>query len=185
MEAQEFWKDVAGYEEVYQISSLGRVRSKDHYVKTGRYNGTRLAPGKLLKPNKSSHGYLFIKTSKKYGSKHLAIHRLVAQAFISNPNNYPDVNHKDEVKDNNRLENLEWCNHSYNAKYGTCQQRLLKYKQKAVCMIDLKTNQVLKTFISMKVAAREIGVSSVCISCACRGKSHTAGGYGWRYANGN
>ena len=181
---QEEWKDIKGFEGIYQISNYGNVRSVNHYVKTGN-NGMRLVKGRILKPFKTCNGYLFIKTSKKYGSKHLAIHRLVAITFIENPNNYPNVNHKDEVKDNNVFTNLEWCNHSYNALYGTCQERLRQYKQKRVNMIDKNTGTILKTFNSMKIAAEQLGIHKEQISSVCRGERKTAGGYKWRYANGN
>ena len=176
----EQWKDVKGYEGVYQVSNLGRVRSLDHYVKTG-HNGKRLSRGKVLKQDLTCNGYLFIKTSKKYKSKHLAVHRLVAKAFIENPKDLPDVNHKDETKHNNIATNLEWCNNSYNALYGTCQQRLTKYKQKPVEMVDKQTKNVVGVFNSMKEASETLSICKEQISAVCRGKRKTAGGYIWRY----
>lgn len=176
----EEWKTVDDFDGIYQVSNMGRVKSIDHVVKNGR--GKRIAKGKILKPHKSCHGYLFVKTSKKFGSKHLAVHRLVAKAFLDNPYNYPDVNHKDEVKDNNVVTNLEWCNHSYNALYGTCQERLLKYKQKKVNMIDANSGKIIRAFDSMKSVEEELGICKTQISMVCRGKRRTAGGYIWEYA---
>lgn len=177
-QSKEEWKDIVGFEGSYQVSNLGMVRSLAHYVKNG--HGRRLVYGKILKPYKSSHGYLFVALGKK--AKHRSVHRLVATAFIQNPQNLPDVNHKDENKSNNVSSNLEWCNHSYNALYGTCQERLRKYKQKAVEMMDKDTKIVIKTFESMKIAAESLGIHKEQISDVCRKKRKTAGGYIWRYA---
>ena len=177
-QSKEEWKDIKGYEGLYQVSNLGRVRSLDHYVKNG--HGNRLVHGKILKPYKSSHGYLFVALGKK--AKHRSVHRLVATAFIQNPQNLPEVNHKDENKSNNVSSNLEWCNHIYNALYGTCQERLRKHKQTAVEMIDKDTKIVIKTFESMKVAAESLGIHKEQISAVCRKQRKTAGGYIWRYA---
>jgi hypothetical protein len=135
--------------------------------------------GRILTPWKTKHGYLHVNLGRR-GKE--SIHRLVAMTFIPNPNNYPDVNHKDENKANNLASNLEWCNHSYNALYGTCQERLRKYKNTPVEMVDKITNKVLAVFESMKVAMQETGVNKVTISATCRGKRRIGGGYIWRYA---
>lgn len=134
---------------------------------------------KILTPWKTKFGYLHINLGR---NKKFAIHRLVATAFIENEKKLPDVNHKDENKANNKAENLEWCNHSYNALYGTCQERLLKHKNKAVAMIDKDTLSVIKVFESMKIAMRETGVNKSTISQICRGLKRTGGGYIWKYA---
>lgn len=111
----EIWKDVKGYEGLYQVSNLGRVRSLgfDKWHK-----------GKVLKPHIDGKGcYLMVGLHKENRMQHFNIHRLVACAFIPNPNKYPCVNHKDECKTNNCAENLEWCDYSYNALYGGAQYR--------------------------------------------------------------
>lgn len=175
---EEIWKDIDEFDGKYQVSNLGRVRSLDHYVRNG--HGNKIVHGKILKPYKNSHGYLFVALGRK--AKHRSVHRLVAIAFIPNPYKLPNINHKDENKANNVSTNLEWCNHSYNALYGTCQDRLRAHKNVPVYMIDKKTNIILKRFDSMKIAMEKTGVNKVTISSVCRGIRKTGGGYIWKYA---
>lgn len=175
---QEEWRDIKGFEGRYQVSDMGRVRSVSRVVRSGK-NKQRRMNGRVLIPWKTKHGYLHVNLGRR---GKVAIHRLVAKTFIPNPNNYPDVNHKDEDKANNIVSNLEWCNHSYNALYGTCQERLRKYKNTPVEMVDKVTHKVLAVFESMKVAMQETGVNKVTISTVCRGKRRIGGGYIWRYA---
>lgn len=177
----EEWKDIKGYEGLYQVSNLGRVRSVDHYANISNGN-KRFVKGRILKQWKNCNGYMCIKIWNKDKRKSFVVHRLVAIAFIENPHRLPDINHKDEVKQNNVVANLEWCNHSYNALYGSCQDRLRKYKQKQVDMINIETGKVIKTFESMKKAGAELNIHKEQISSVCRGLRKTAGGYFWRYA---
>lgn len=115
---EEIWKPIEGYEGLYEVSSYGRVRSLDRYVK-GRYGNYRLHKGKILSPAKDTTGYLKVVLSCNGKSKTIKVHRLIAQTFILNPDNLPEVNHKDEDKTNNRVENLEFCNRKYNCNYGS------------------------------------------------------------------
>ena len=123
---EEIWRPVVGYEGLYEVSSYGRVRSLDRYVKGKSY---RLHKGKVLSPGKNSRGYLSIVLS--YNGKHkiITVHRLVAQAFLPNPDNFLEINHKDEDKTNNNVTNLEWCDHKYNVNYGT---RNIRAKETAI-----------------------------------------------------
>lgn len=109
----ESWKPAPGYEQDYEISSMGRVRSH------------RRGKEKILKPIRESwNGYLMVSLFDSEGNVHkVKIHRLVALAFVDNPNGYPVINHKDEVKTNNDAANLEWCTVAYNTAYGTARQR--------------------------------------------------------------
>lgn len=119
----EIWKDIKGYEGKYQVSSFGRVRSlKDRW---GNYRE------KLLKPqeNNGKNRYLKVNICKDSIVKPVLVHRLVAETFIPNPAGYPIINHKDENPGNNMVENLEWCDKSYNLKYGTA---LTRMKEKLV-----------------------------------------------------
>ena len=115
---EEIWRPVVGYEGLYDVSSYGRVRSLDRYVK-GRYGNYRLHKGKILSPAKDTTGYLKVVLACNGKCKTIKVHRLVAQVFILNPDNLLEVNHKDEDKTNNRVENLEWCNRKYNCNYGS------------------------------------------------------------------
>ena len=110
---KEEWKTIEGYEN-YQVSNLGNVKSLD-YNRTGKE--------KILKPAKNKNGYSMIQLFQNGKGKGFLLHRLVAQAFLPNPNNYPQVNHKDEDKTNNLFSNLEWCTPSYNNNYGTKNER--------------------------------------------------------------
>ena len=101
----EEWKPVVGYEGLYEVSNTGQIRSLKRNI--------------ILRPKKEPTGYLRCNLSLNKNVKTFSIHRLVAQAFLPNPDNLPEVNHKDEDKTNNRVENLEWCNHKYNMNYGT------------------------------------------------------------------
>ena len=112
----EEWRPVVGYEGLYEVSSYGRVRSLDRFY-------YRLHKGKVLSPTKDRYGYLTVTLNCNGKSKTIKIHRLVAQAFIENPDNLPQVNHKDEVKSNNCVDNLEWCSAKYNNNFGTRQER--------------------------------------------------------------
>lgn len=113
-EINEIWKDIEGYEGIYMISSKGRVKS----LKFGKE--------KILKNLKNTCGYLFVSLCKNGKFKNYLIHRLVASAFIDNPNNLSQINHKDEDKTNNRIDNLEWCDSSYNINFGTRTEKIQK-----------------------------------------------------------
>lgn len=106
---EEIWKDIPGYEGIYVVSNFGRIRN--------------LVSGKFIKPSQKDDGYCRVCLSKNGCGKCINIHRLVAQVFIPNPDNLPQVNHKDEDKTNNVADNLEWCDAKYNINYGTSQQR--------------------------------------------------------------
>ena len=130
---EEEWRDIKGYEGVYQVSNFGRVKSCErevHFVKNTGTKFTKHFRERILSPNLSTPGYLTVMLYKDNcnggpkQSRRLQIHRLVAEAFIPNPNNYPQINHKDEDKSNNCVDNLEWCTRKYNMNYGTLPSRI-------------------------------------------------------------
>ena len=125
IEIEEF-RDIPGYEGLYEVSNLGRVRS--------------LETERILKPSKNTWGYLFVSLYKNGIKKAVRIHRLVALAFIPNPDNLPCINHKDEDKTNNTVDNLEWCDDKYNANYGTRNERIAEKTRKPVLQFDLLGN---------------------------------------------
>lgn len=115
---KEIWKPIKGYEGLYEISNKGRVKSLARYYKAFGYRKIRIEE-KIMSPVESPQGYYQIGLSKEGAKKHVQIHRLVAQAFIPNPQNLPFINHKDENKKNNCIDNLEWCTPEYNVNYGS------------------------------------------------------------------
>lgn len=125
----EVWKPVKGYEGYYEVSNLGRVRSLDRYIDHINRWGTvqrRLQKGQIMSPSVTHDNYQSVALSKNNTSRDMSVHRLVATAFIPNPDNLPQVNHKDENPSNNCADNLEWCTAIYNNNYGTRNERLSK-----------------------------------------------------------
>lgn len=112
MEQVEEWRDVVGFEGLYQVSSSGRVKSLSKPTYNGK--GWYLSKEKILKPNILAKGYLQVDLKKNFQRNLLQVHRIVAMTFIPNPNGYPQINHINGNKQDNRVENLEWCNNSHN-----------------------------------------------------------------------
>lgn len=181
---KQIWKDIEGYEGLYQVSNTGKVRSLN-YRCTGK--------SKTLKQDTTKFGYNLIVLYKNHKRKVYLVHRLVAQAFIPNPNNLPEVNHIDENKANNQVSNLEWCDRTYNCNYGTYKQRVseaLKGKHegknnpraKPVLMFTLDGDFIRK-FDCVADANEYLGKDrrSKNIYICTRGKTKTAYGYIWKY----
>jgi hypothetical protein len=122
----EIWKSIQGYEGLYEVSNFGNVRSLDRVIRS-KHNGTTLRKGRILTPfYEEKKGYYQVSLSKNGKNKKHRVHRLVASAFLENPLDYTDVNHKDEDKTNNNVDNLEWCTRKYNNNYGTKPERTRK-----------------------------------------------------------
>lgn len=170
---EEIWKDIEGYEGLYQVSNLGRVRS----LKRNTTNGI------IRKQFKNNEGYMTVTLSKNGIIRRVAIHRLVAKAFIPNPHNLPQVNHRDENPEMNCVENLEWCDSTYNNNYGSHRSKVSKSRRKMVCQYDLDSN-LIKVYDSPLTASKETNICYSSITGACNGRPHTAGGYIWKYAEG-
>lgn len=189
----EIWKSVKGWEDLYEVSNFGNIRSL-HYKNPY-----------LMKPILDNKGYLRVsfveKNSKRY--KRFAVHRLVAEAFISNPNNLPQVNHKDENKQNNCVDNLEWCTNKYNCNYGKYKDKVrnsrigmrfselhrknlsishIAIQGKAVDMFS-SDERLLAEFDCISTASKQTGISTSCISHCCNGRTKSSGGYIFRFKN--
>lgn len=176
---EEIWKDIKDYEGLYQISSLGRVRSLNRYRKGNKSTPT-IVYGKLLKPRHIRGGYLGVSLSRDDKAKNCSIHRLVAQAFIPNPDNLPQVNHKDEDKTNNCVDNLEWCDAKYNSNYGTRTQRVITSQSKPI--VALKNNQIYFYFSSIGEAGRNgFNSGAICDCCNKKPKHNKHKGFRWMF----
>lgn len=175
----EEWRDIKGYEG-YQVSNLGNVRSLDRWI-TYKNGGKRFWKGKTLKPN-LIQGYLYVFLYKKEAKpKIFRIHRLVAEAFIPNPDNLPQVNHINERKTDNRVENLEYCNARYNLNYKNGQKRRGEKRKKSVAQFDLNNNYIT-TYPSIKEASLALNKNHTGIMNCLKGTAKTAYGFKWYYA---
>ena len=161
----EIWKDIKGYESIYQVSNLGSVK--------------RVSTGRILKGGTDSMGYRVVSLRKNPTQKTKTVHRLVAEAFLPNPDNLPCINHKDENKQNNRVDNLEWCTYSYNNTYGTHLKRRSEKRCKKVRQYDLNGN-FIKEYVGLVNAQKETGINRNNITSVSNGKRNHAGGYKWK-----
>ena len=171
----EIWLPIEGYENLYEVSNLGRVRSLEHTVI--KKNGVKLkVPGKILKPGTNKNGYLKVVLSKNGIHRNYYLHRIVSTAFIPNYDKKPCVNHLDEDKTNNTADNLEWCTAKENTNYGTRNKRSSEKRSKPVLCVELN-----RIFPSLNEAARQLRLSVGNISYVLTGRSKTAGGYHFEY----
>ena len=176
----ELWKDVKSFEGLYQVSTLGRVRSLDKYIDVKIRNVDKvLKRGKILKPVYDKNGYLKVFLCKNGKGTYFRVHRLVAKTFIPNPDNLPCVNHKDEDKTNNYPYNLEWCTYKYNTNYGTAIKRRAEKRSKKVYQYDMQGN-LIKEWSSVAEAGRN-GYKANAISACCLGKLKTHQNFIWSY----
>ena len=178
------WKEIKGYEGRYLISDSGNVMS---------LNYGKMGFAKVLTWKVNNKGYAWVELRKNGIKEQKLIHRLVAEAFIENPEGFNLINHKDENPLNNDVDNLEWCDNSYNVRYSLERHperrvyhghgiREGKYKALAVIQLD-KGGNVIKEWENARTIFVETGMSDWSISEVCRGNRHTAYGYLWRYAN--
>ena len=172
IDMREIWKDVQNYEGLYQVSNLGRVKSLPR-------NGTVLNE-RILKPSADRYGYKQVILSKNNNHKPFKVHRLVANSFLLNKNNFPCINHKDENKENNKVDNLEWCSYSYNNAYNGRAKKVAKNKQKKVLCVELNI-----VFESLAEAEKKTKISAGNICSCCKGRYNMSGGYHWRYCDEN
>lgn len=169
-DTNEMWEPVKDYEGIYEVSNLGRVRT--------------LRTNKIMSP-KHVNRYLALRLAKEGKLKQKYIHRLVAEAFIPNPENLPQVNHKDENPKNNSVDNLEWCTGKYNVNYGTCQERSLKKRIDKIkrCKNVQKDafGNIIAVYDSIKDASEKTGFFQQNIQACCAGKLKRCHGYSFEY----
>lgn len=181
---KEIWKDIKDYEGMYQISDIGNVKS---------LNYRNLGYAKNLVPKRNNCGRMWVELTKNGCKKQMLVHRLVAMAFIDNPNHYPQINHKDENPANNCVDNLEWCTQSYNIQYTInrhprqrreIKNYSLKYRKISGREIEQvsQDGKVIKTWNDARTIFKETGMSQWSITQCCDGKRKQAYGFKWQYA---
>ena len=167
VEIEEIWKDIKGYEGLYQVSNFGRVKN--------------LRRDKVLKLSERG-GYLRVALTINYNSKWFSVHRLVAQCFLPNVNNLPQVNHKDGVKTNNNISNLEWCTNKENSRHAwrnnLCNNTFRK--NRLILQKDDK-GKVLKVWERFSEIEEKLKITKKNICSCCHGKRKRAGGYMWEF----
>lgn len=161
----EVWKEIKDYEGLYWISNFGKVKSNKKVLSI---------------PNRNNSKYLQIILYKKGKRSTKLIHRLVAESFISNPNNLPQVNHIDENPKNNHVSNLEWCTCEYNNNYGTIKARSSAGHKKPIIQLDLNDN-VIAEFQSATDAANILGFERKNICACCNNKRKSANNFKWKF----
>ena len=163
---KEIWKDIKDYEGLYQVSNLGRVK--------------RITTGRVLKPLKHANGYLMVKLSKNSIVYTKTVHRLVAEAFIPNPEHKSEINHIDENKTNNNVSNLEWMTRKENINHGTRTERMSKTQSIPIIATNIKTGES-KEFYGARECARQLGLTHGNITSVLKGRYKQTGGYTFKY----
>lgn len=185
----EIWKDIAGYEGLYQVSNFGRVRSLDRVDSENHYRKGQIMKQKMTKGPGRGAGYMRVGLRNGKKQKEYLVHRLVAMAFIPNPCNLPQINHRDGCRANNCVDNLEWCDAQYNLSYGDRGKKVSKaltgrkntWGIKPVLCYS-KDGSLICRYDSVAAASESLNILATHISACCNGKQHTAGGYKWKHA---
>lgn len=203
----EIWKDIKGYEGLYKVSNLGRIKSlkRKVYDKTRHYY--KIINERILKQTIATPKYYVVNLTKKGIQKTYRIHKIVAETFIPNPNNYIIINHIDGNKLNNNIDNLEWCTYKHNSqeakRLGLLKSSMNSLKRwngkygkehnrsKIIYQIDKNTDEIINMFYGIAEASRETGINKSNISACCNHKVknkkgrrwvvRTAGGYKWEF----
>lgn len=192
----EVWKDVVGFEQYYEVSNMGNVRSKER-IQAFPFDETKIGivKSKMMKQTPNSRGYYRVSLSDRKKTKQFFVHRLVAQAFVENPQNLPVVNHLDFDYTNNRAENLEWTTNKGNMEYSAKRGRFIHTEEwsmkikktldmvmgKSVIGINIKTGESIR-FNALN-DCKKYGFQPSCVSNCCNGKRQNHKGFTWRFAN--
>jgi len=172
---KEVWKDIPNYEGMYQVSNNGRVKS---FRKSTKFHCKNEY---FLKPTVINSGYGVVTLYKDSTRRKFLVHRLVAEAFLPNPNNYPQINHKDENKLNNNVCNLEWCSVEYNNAYGTARIRSVETVSTPVEQMTYD-GKPIAIYRSTKIASEILGINRGTLKSAII-KHSQCNGYYWRYSS--
>ena len=175
----EEWRDVVGYEGLYQVSSEGHVKSLERKLPHWR-GGEQIRKERILKPAPIKDGYLIVDLCADGKRKHFLVHRLVCEAFHENPEGKPQVNHINEDKADNRAANLEWCTAKENINYGTRNERSRKAQSKPVAQYA-QDGELIKVWPSTMEVGRQTGFSQGAVSEVANGNRKTAYGFIWKY----
>ena len=175
---EEIWKDIKDYPN-YMVSNLGRVKSLGRWVNY-KNKGKRLKEEKIMNPSVDKDGYQRVGLWKNRKVKYLRVHRLVYEAFVGDIPKGTQVNHINEIKSDNRLENLNLMTPKENSNWGSRNERIAEKKIKSVLQMD-KTNKIIAEFPSINEVERQLGINQSNISMCCNGKRNTAGGFKWQY----
>lgn len=183
----EEWQDIQGYEGLYQVSNYGRVKSLGRISKRkSRWGGqyTVVMKEKIKTPFKNNKGYYMIHLNNNGKESNLLIHRLVGKAFIPNPYNNPEIDHKNENKNDNKINNLTWCTRLYNNTKGVQskdgRRNSSRFRMRPVRQYDLQGN-LLNIYEGIRIAEEKTSIDNRNIVKCCKGKEKTAGGFIWRY----
>ena len=176
---EEIWKNIKDYPN-YMVSNLGRVKSLGRWVNY-KNKGKRLKREKILKSSVDKIGYMYVGLYKNGKVKYFKVHRLVAEAFYGEIPKGMQVNHINEIKTDNRLENLNLMTPKENINWGTAIQRRIGKMSKPVVQIDQLTDTIIAEYPSLREVKRQLGISISHISQCCKGNRKTCGGYKWRY----
>ncbi len=182
---EEIWERIPKFP-YYEVSTYGNVRSIDRMV-NDKMGSKSFKRGRMLAKQRLPDGYVQVRLCNNGVARFYRIHQLVANCFIKNPNGYTQINHINEIKDDNRVENLEWCDVKYNNSYGGRLERIsnsMKNGKNSISVVQMNLlGDKIQTWISMSEAQRSLGISNSKIAACCKGKRNKAGGYKWRYAN--
>lgn len=177
----EVWKDIPGYEGLYQASTYGRVKSMEKYRTVNRFGGLQLLPEKILIPSPNKKGYLHLSLCNSDGKSTRRVHKLICSTFLPHFNKeHTQINHKNEDKTDNRVENLEWCTATYNNNYGSRNERASRASSKSIARYDLNGNYI-DCYSSAKEIEEVFGFCKEGIRACCRGEYQQMCNYIWQY----